>query len=77
MAKCILKFQNSVQQGKKKTHADIEINYMKIFRFLADFLSAQEFESLSYYHVSRFITYLIKLATDDPSSPIEQPVSLR
>ena len=35
---------------------------MKIFRFLADMLTSEEFESLSYYHVSRFIGNLLKLA---------------
>ena len=37
---------------------------MKIFRFLADMLSFDEFESLSYYHVSRFIGNILKLAYD-------------
>ena len=38
---------------------------MKIFRFLADMLSIDEFESLSYYHVSRFIGNILKLAFEE------------
>ena len=34
---------------------------MKIFRFLADVLSQHEFDSLSYYHVSRFISTMIQI----------------
>ena len=34
---------------------------MKIFRFLADILSESEFDSLSYYHVSRFITCILNM----------------
>ena len=45
----------------KKTTQDIETTYMKVFRFLADILTDSEFESLSYYHVSRFIGNILHL----------------
>ena len=44
---------------------DIEYTYTKIFRFLADVLSPREFASLSYYHVSRFISNILKLSFDE------------
>lgn len=58
---------------------------MKIFRFLADMLTQKEFESLSYFHVSRFIGNILKMAFDEgdeakrSSSPeaVLNPISLR
>ena len=41
---------------------------MKIFRFLSDMLSPEEFESLSYYHVSRFISNLLRMAFEESKS---------
>jgi len=49
----------------KKSQNDTEFTYMKIFRFLADMLTAEEFDSLSYYHVSRFIGNILKLAFEE------------
>ena len=42
---------------------DIEITYMKIFRFLADILSRTEFDALSYHHVSKFISIILAIGT--------------
>jgi hypothetical protein len=52
---------------------------MKIFRFLADMLTADEFQQLSYYHVSRFIGNILSLAHEETSSPqaILNQVTLR
>ena len=58
IANCIIALNNQVHQ---KSHNDIEFTYAKIFRFLADILSQEEFENLSYYHVSRFIGKLLIL----------------
>lgn len=50
---------------------------MKIFRFLADILTPEQFDCLSYYHVSRFIGYILKLTTDDGKhEALKNPVSL-
>lgn len=35
---------------------------MKIFRFLSDVLTVDEFYDLSYHHVSMFITKILRLA---------------
>ena len=54
---------------------------MKIFRFLADLLTSQEFNELSYYHVSRFIGTILKLAFEEgkdgeAQDAILNPISL-
>ena len=46
---------------------------MKIFRFLADILSTEEFCMLSYYHVTKFIDRVVKIATNDASEPLITP----
>lgn len=45
-----------------RTETDVEFLYMKIFRFLADILTPDEYENLNYYHVSRFIDNILYLA---------------
>ena len=60
VAKCILALP--AQEASQKNPVDIELTYMKIFRFLADILSQEEFALLSYYHVSRFITYMLNMS---------------
>lgn len=35
---------------------------MKVFRFLADILTRDEFDAINYYHVSRFIGNMLHLA---------------
>ena len=47
-----------------------------MFRFLADTLLATEFDNLSYYHVSRFISTVIGLASDETNKQ-PGPISLR
>ena len=59
---CIIGLNDQTQQ---KSQNDIEFTYTKIFRFLADLLTPQEFEQLSYYHVSRFIGNTLKLAFEE------------
>ena len=51
---------------------DVELTYMKIFRFLADILTEKEFTSLSYYHISRFIGKILKLAFSENSTKPSQ-----
>ncbi len=77
VAKCIMDLNNINQQ---KSQNDIEFTYMKIFRFLADMLTADEFQQLSYFHVSRFIGNILSLAAEDNtlnSQAILNPVTLR
>ena len=54
---------------------------MKIFRFLADMLTEQEFFDLNYYPVSRFISNILRLAFEEgasmDSSNVTQLMSLR
>ena len=52
-------------QSQQKSQNDIEFTYTKIFKFLADMLSPSEFEMLSYHHVSRFISTILKMAFED------------
>jgi len=59
---------------------DVEFSYMKIFRFLADILSINEFDSLSYYHVASFIQRVLKAiseADSDVTAKSKSKVSLR
>lgn len=54
---------------------------MKIFRFLADMLTTEEFNELSYFHVSRFISNILRLAFEESSETVNSdrvlnPVSL-
>ena len=76
IAQCILVLNDSNLQ---KSHNDIEFTFMKIFRFLADMLTESEFDSLSYYHVNRFISSILKLSFehDDAKDDVLNPVSLR
>ena len=62
IANCILALNDSNMQ---KSQNDINFTYMKIFRFLADILTPVQFDCLSYYHVSRFIGYILKITIDD------------
>lgn len=71
VAKCILGLP-SQHTSLKKNPVDVEFTYMKVFRFLADVLSQAEFESLSYYHVNRFIQTIIDLSSSDDSSTAPQ-----
>ena len=59
---CIIGLNDQTQQ---KSQNDIEFTYTKVFRFLADMLTPQEFEQLSYYHVSRFIGNTLKMAFEE------------
>ena len=76
IAQCILLLNDSNQ---KKSESDIEFTYMKVFRFLADMLTDSEFESLSYYHVSRFISSILRLSFEHKENPdaVLHPISLR
>lgn len=65
IAKTIAKFHDSVQQGKQTNPVDINLTFMRIFRFLANSLTEQEFDSLSYYHVSTFIKAMLKFMSED------------
>ena len=56
----------SSEKTSKAPQTDVEFIYTKIFRFLADILSHTEFESLSYYHVSRFIQIMVKINGPNP-----------
>ena len=62
VAHCILALNDS---NTSKSRSDVEFTYMKIFRFLADVLTHEEFELLSYFHVSRFISNILQLAFED------------
>ena len=62
VANCIIALNN---QAHEKSSNDIEFTYAKIFRFLADILTAEEFENLSYYHVNRFIGKLLVLTYEE------------
>ena len=65
VAKCIMQLYNPANQKTTiKRDDDYEYIYMKIFRFLADLLTSDEFESLSYYHVSAFISKILQLSSD-------------
>mmetsp|Transcript_180 Transcript_180/g.324 ORF Transcript_180/g.324 Transcript_180/m.324 type:complete len:83 (+) Transcript_180:1615-1863(+) len=53
---------------------------MKVFRFLADILTADEFQELMYYHVSRFISNMLHLALNTDENKLQAelpPMSLR
>ena len=60
VAKCILSL-------KKQNVEDIEFTYQRIFRFLADILSIEEFQSLSYYHVTRMINKVVEVSGLNPT----------
>lgn len=64
---CIIALNEQSNQERSKN--DIEFTYTKIFRFLADMLTPQEFDQLSYYHVSRFISNTLKLAFEEEHPP--------
>ena len=65
VAKCIMTLYNPTNQKTTiKRDDDYEYIYMKIFRFLADLLTSDEFESLSYYHVSAFINQILSMTSD-------------
>ena len=68
---CIIGLNDSTLQ---KSQNDIEFTYTKIFRFLADMLTHKEFEGLSYYHVSRFISNTLKLAFEDGQTKDKSPI---
>ena len=77
IAKCIMELNDTSLQ---KSHNDIEFTYMKIFRFLADMLTENEFQQLSYYHVSRFIGNILRIAFEEGTvdkTAMLNPVSLR
>ena len=59
VANCIMSLNDT---SLKRTETDVEFLYMKIFRFLADILTPDEFKNLKYYHVSRFIENILHLA---------------
>lgn len=62
IANCIMSLNDSNLQKSKN---DIEFTYMKIFRFLADILTTDEFENLAYFQVSQFISNILRLAYED------------
>ena len=76
VANCILALNDS---NSSKSRSDVEFTYMKIFRFLADVLTPEEFELISYFHVSRFISNILQLAFEDNKTNPKalSPVSLR
>ena len=76
VANCILALNDS---NSSKSRTDVEFTYMKIFRFLADVLTHEEFELISYFHVSRFISNILQLAFEDSkaSPQARGPISLR
>ena len=76
VANCILALNDS---NASKSRSDVEFTYMRIFRFLADVLTQEEFELISYFHVSRFISNILQLAFDDSQTNPKalSPVSLR
>ena len=71
IAKTIIQFYDSVQLGKQSNPVDINLTFMKIFRFLADTLSEQEFDTLSYYHVSTFIKAMLKFMSVDSTAGLD------
>ena len=62
VANCIMAL-NDPSQVSTSTPQDIQYTYMRVFRFLADVLTRDEFDKIDYYHVSRFIGNLLHLAT--------------
>ena len=78
VAKAILQLYNPTNKKTTiKRDDDYEYIYMKIFRFLADMLSTDEFESLSYYHVSAFINKILSVASDQRDSKPQKQQTLR
>ena len=78
VAKAILALYNpSNMKTTIKRDDDYEYIYMKIFRFLADMLSPDEFESLSYYHVTAFINKILSVASDQRDSKPQPQQTLR
>ena len=61
--KCIQGLRNTNtdphQKVNNKKAIENEFIFLKIFRFLADILSPNEFNILSYYHISRFISKVL------------------
>ena len=74
ITKCILSLRSKTDEGRTnakrtKNANDVEFTYMKIFRFLADILSLTEFDSLSYYHVRRFVETIVKINSTGAEDP--------
>ena len=61
VANCIMAL-NDPQNTSQQTKNDTQHIYMKVFRFLADILTRDEFEAINYYHVSRFIGNILHLS---------------
>lgn len=69
VANCIMSLNDT---SMKRTETDVEFLYMKIFRFLADVLTPDEFQNLNYYHVSRFIDNILHLAFRSSKKAIKE-----
>jgi hypothetical protein len=50
---------------KKLPHEEVAFAYERIFRFLADILTQEQFDKLSYYHVTRLITKIHDISNVD------------
>lgn len=73
LAKLVL----SLQRVK---HDDVSFVYQRVFRFLSDLLTPEEFQELSYYHITRLITRINEVSSIDAAlgKPASQkPPSLR
>jgi len=50
-----------------QTRDEIDYSYHRIFKFLADILGIDEFQSLTFYHINRLISHVTK--------SVKQPIS--
>ena len=72
MAKLILSL-------KKVAPEDVGLSYTRIFRFLSDLLSCEEFQQLTYYHVTRLINKIYEVSNLDSvgKQGLEKPPTLK
>ena len=50
---------------KKQAPEEVGFSYQRIFRFLSDILNKEEFQQLSYYHVTRLINKIYEVSNLD------------
>ena len=65
---------------KKLSPEDVGLSYTRIFRFLADILSQEEFDKLSYYHITRLINKIYEVSNLDSVGKLavnEKPPTLK